>query len=235
MSKRNWLDGSFLYVAIIIYIIAGFSTLIAGDQLADMLFDEDKYFENMGAIGFFVTSLVFLYGFIKTLKLKSAGVYFYFRLAILFGLFFLFFFGGGEEISWGQRIFNIQTPESLSKINTQDETNVHNIGLFENKIHFETIFDMFWVSLTLALPLVVKFNKTIGAFLDKFFSTPRIYIGLLFLFNYLWAKVATILFKSQYGFELLPFVQAVQEVKESNYALLFVLVAIDMIRDRSRV
>ena len=71
MSKRNWLDGSFLYVAIVIYIIAGFSTLIAGDRLADMLFDEDKYFENMGAIGFFVTSLVFLYGFIVMVNTDS--------------------------------------------------------------------------------------------------------------------------------------------------------------------
>ena len=33
----------------------------------------------------------------------------------------------GEEISWGQRILAIETPESLMKINTQHEFNIHNI------------------------------------------------------------------------------------------------------------
>lgn len=35
-----------------------------------------------------------------------------------------------EEISWGQRIFQIETPESLKEINVQDETTLHNIGIF---------------------------------------------------------------------------------------------------------
>ncbi len=33
----------------------------------------------------------------------------------------------GEEISWGQRIFAITTPEQLAAINTQGETNLHNV------------------------------------------------------------------------------------------------------------
>lgn len=37
----------------------------------------------------------------------------------------------GEEISWGQRLFGFSTPAALEAINTQDETNLHNIGAFE--------------------------------------------------------------------------------------------------------
>ena len=36
-------------------------------------------------------------------------------------------FLAGEEISWGQRIFGWQTPESMEQINGQGETTLHNI------------------------------------------------------------------------------------------------------------
>ena len=36
--------------------------------------------------------------------------------------------GALEEISWGQRIFNWGTPESLGSINAQGETTIHNLG-----------------------------------------------------------------------------------------------------------
>jgi len=32
----------------------------------------------------------------------------------------------GEEISWGQSLFHWQTPEAISRINDQNETNLHN-------------------------------------------------------------------------------------------------------------
>ncbi|MCB2262838.1 MAG: hypothetical protein LGR52_07870 [Candidatus Thiosymbion ectosymbiont of Robbea hypermnestra] len=35
---------------------------------------------------------------------------------------------GFEEISWGQRIFDVETPEWLSRINMQQELNLHNIS-----------------------------------------------------------------------------------------------------------
>ena len=37
------------------------------------------------------------------------------------------FFVAGEEISWGQRVFGLETPASLETINHQGELNVHNI------------------------------------------------------------------------------------------------------------
>jgi hypothetical protein len=39
------------------------------------------------------------------------------------GLLFLI----GEEVSWGQRIFGWETPESVAAVNKQEETNLHNI------------------------------------------------------------------------------------------------------------
>jgi hypothetical protein len=42
-----------------------------------------------------------------------------------FGL--LFIMAGGEEISWGQRIFGVATPEAFEARNVQGEMNVHNL------------------------------------------------------------------------------------------------------------
>lgn len=57
---------------------------------------------------------------------------FWWKKQIFLGLIFLFiafalFFMAGEEISWGQRIFNIETPEQLAERNLQNELTVHNI------------------------------------------------------------------------------------------------------------
>ena len=37
----------------------------------------------------------------------------------------------GEEISWGQRLFELATPESLAVANAQEELSVHNVGAAE--------------------------------------------------------------------------------------------------------
>jgi hypothetical protein len=40
------------------------------------------------------------------------------------------FFAAGEELSWGQRIFGLKTPESLAAANEQGELNLHNLRVF---------------------------------------------------------------------------------------------------------
>lgn len=48
--------------------------------------------------------------------------------AVLMGLFGLGMLGlSGEEISWGQRVIGVITPERLAAVNLQSETNVHNL------------------------------------------------------------------------------------------------------------
>ena len=68
---------------------------------------------------------VFLFAivFILSLKLAFAGSRFriFFILLALAG-----FYTCMEEISWGQRIFDIQTPDFFSNHNLQNETNLHN-------------------------------------------------------------------------------------------------------------
>lgn len=51
----------------------------------------------------------------------------------------LFFFIAFEEISWGQRILNIETPESVASNNAQGELTVHNLASLHLTMHFAYI------------------------------------------------------------------------------------------------
>ena len=69
----------------------------------------------------------------------------------------LFFFGAGEEISWGQRIFGWETSEAMKEINRQDETNLHNIefgGVALTKHLFGPVLTIVILLYLVVLPLL---------------------------------------------------------------------------------
>ncbi len=84
-----------------------------------ILFDEDGVFEYLTSLFYF---LAFIFFVLSLSKLKSVFINFYIIVLAL-----ACFFIGMEEISWGQRIFNIKTPESYKKLNYQEEYNLHNL------------------------------------------------------------------------------------------------------------
>lgn len=69
----------------------------------------------------------------------AASIYF-FRLRKRSKIFILFsiglFFIAGEEISWGQRLLGIATPEKIKELNYQGEINLHNLkSIQKNLLH----------------------------------------------------------------------------------------------------
>lgn len=85
--------------------------------------EEDGPIESLQFAGLFISSLVSLgvsYRLLAIRRRLSAALY-----ALLgLGLFFV----AGEEIAWGQRVFQFQTPESLAEVNEKRELSVHNVG-----------------------------------------------------------------------------------------------------------
>ena len=83
---------------------------------------EDGPVEYLTALFLFFSSLVSFYRVFHYRKMKKP-------LWILTWtvLAFLFFFAAGEEISWGQRIFGLQSSEFFQQFNKQGETNFHNL------------------------------------------------------------------------------------------------------------
>ena len=94
------------------------------------LVKEDGLIENITAFMLLLSS-IFL--FIKLLKVGRTKR----KRWIIFNILLIafLFFGFGEEISWGQRIFSIESNEYFSEHNLQGETNLHNLKLFGLKIN----------------------------------------------------------------------------------------------------
>jgi len=87
----------------------------------------------------------------------------------LLGLFF--FFGAGEEISWGQRILNVESSEFFTQNNAQGETNFHNLVVNDTKLN-KVIFGrgigiLLLLYLAVLIPLY-KRKEGVKLFLDKF-------------------------------------------------------------------
>ncbi len=89
---------------------------------------EDKLVEDATAVLFLLSGVLLFGTAVAERKLALRCVY------VLGGA--LMVFVGGEEISWGQRIFGFATPDFLASVNNQNEFNVHNIDLHSmHKIH----------------------------------------------------------------------------------------------------
>jgi hypothetical protein len=233
MNKNKWLFQPAFYVLMVLYFVLGYITLAFGDKWAASLYPEDYYFENVGAISLFIASLISFYIFIRALQTRATTKIYWFKLLVYLGLAGLYFFGAGEEISWGQRIFHIQEPTELAEENVQHELNIHDLAIFENNklLKSDNIFTVFWLGFAVLIPFASLAWKPFKQFAEKL--TPVVYwgIGVLFIINYLGAKLAKLIFASTYTFHEISFVQAVQEVKESNYELMFIFLSLLVLWD----
>jgi hypothetical protein len=115
------------YIRLAPWIIAGTQAigiaLPASRKLALWLLLENHPVEMLTFV-----ALIFggLYGLALAWKSRQAGE------PILYPLFFLVFsvvliLIGMEEISWGQQFLHFQTPEAWGHMNSQGETNLHNL------------------------------------------------------------------------------------------------------------
>ncbi len=113
----------------------------------------------------------------------------------------LFIFGAGEEISWGQRIFGVESPEFFQKNNSQAETNLHNLvlgGVRINKLVFGTILAIVVISYVLILPQLYKRVARVRAWVDALaIPVPRPMHALVYILAY--AIVALVHSKRGHG------------------------------------
>lgn len=95
------------------------------------------------------------------------------KLFLFMLLFFAagFLFGAGEEVSWGQRIFDVQSSEFFQKNNSQGETNLHNLvvgGTKINKLLFGLILGIAIAAYCLILPTLARKFPKVMKLVQKF-------------------------------------------------------------------
>jgi hypothetical protein len=86
----------------------------------------------------------------------------------------------GEEISWGQRILGLVTPDALKEINHQGETNIHNISALQRLFNVgEMIVGLYGFT----LPLLWRTRRFRDWFarLDPLLIPPLSLVSLFFL------------------------------------------------------
>jgi hypothetical protein len=91
---------------------------------------EDGLIEWLAVVGFAAGAIVC---FRRVLRLRGRRPRRFLAVTLLLGL--AFFFCAGEEISWGQRLFGIESSEWFRANNAQEETNLHNIRIGEVKLN----------------------------------------------------------------------------------------------------
>jgi hypothetical protein len=187
---------------------------------------EDGPVEWGTCLFYFFSALVFLLTFRKTKNI-------YILLLSL-----VMFFGGGEEISWGQRIFGFKTPEGVKKENVQGEFNVHNLEFFnpldmkQQEKHglakltdLNFLFKIFTLVFGVALPVCVFHLRKFSTFSQKLrIPVPPISIGIFFLLSWLLFKYSMVHSFINNVYVREP--EAVMEIAELNSAFIMAMVAL---------
>ncbi len=113
-----------------------------------LLIQEDAFFEWWQFIGYFGAGLLFMW---QALHLKHWPPWM--RIAMAVGAVLLIFVAG-EEISWGQRIFEIKNPDYFNQHNVQAELSLHNLDTVQSVLHLGYI--ILCLGLTFAQPLLIS-------------------------------------------------------------------------------
>jgi hypothetical protein len=204
-----------------------------------MLGKEDGFFESLTAICFLATSVLF---FLKFCRDKSGNDFVFFRrkkniFFLVLGIVFLL--GFGEEISWGQRFFNLNTPEIIEQFNTQNEINFHNIIIFHGDnseglrksswalmLNTDRLFSLFWFTYCLLIPVLKRLYLSFSNWLKRV-NLPiiPIWMGAFFMTNYVISKIMELYISSKMSHYLI-------EIKECNFSVLFLLVSVYLLHNR---
>lgn len=164
----------------------------ANSDTVILLGQEDSFFEWLTALFYFISFILL----VLTFKIN--------RNIFLLLLSLVLFFGAGEEMSWGQRIFGFSTPESIDKINVQHEFNIHNTILFDGKymsgspkigwdrlLEMDLFFKIFTTVFGCFLPFLVYNIKFINKLTQKFkVPVPPISIGIFFGITWIVLKLS---------------------------------------------
>lgn len=112
---------------LLLLIVFAIGAIAVGLSLLDIdeyrrLIAEDGLVEYSSAVFWLLASLMLTASLFAGKRLRRTGT-------VLYVILILFFIVcGGEEISWGQRLFSFAPSHFIESINKQNEANLHNIG-----------------------------------------------------------------------------------------------------------
>ncbi|GEM_PF-1444768 len=172
----------FLYAIAPIFLSITLVVYHLNSDFLRVLIREDGVYEYGQAILFLLCFIVsFQINKLYKKKNRKQGLLF---LLLSLGFLFVAF----EEISWGQRLLEINTPEIMLELNTQDEISIHNLVPIQKNLHFIFIAVGFYGSF---LPIILKkYARHLHQKFSLFFPEKHLYfyffsvLGFYFLYDF---------------------------------------------------
>jgi hypothetical protein len=162
-------------------IIAGLVIALIDESLFRNIYVvEDGFLEYFTALMLFAVAVVCFTQLVRDYQNHTKA------FVIINGIIVLLMvFGAGEEVSWGQRIFGIQSNEFFLENNRQSETNLHNMtinGININKLIFSKGLVLFLILFYLLLPSLYKKKSRVQRLFDGFYiPVPKPHHGIAML------------------------------------------------------
>jgi hypothetical protein len=149
------------------------------DFFIDHYIVEDGFIEWLTVIGLLIGAVV---SFTRAKRLYNIRGFLFSLFTISLGI--LMIIAAGEEISWGQRIFGIESSQYFQENNAQGEINLHNLvvgGVRVNTLVFSLILTSCLVVFMIIVPYLYTKNTWVKNFLDssgiilpKFYQTVSV-------------------------------------------------------------
>ncbi|MBX3013222.1 MAG: hypothetical protein KF832_17015 [Caldilineaceae bacterium] len=182
-SAAEWRMSPSIMVIILLtpflLLVTGVVSALFGKAAYLWFTGEDGFAENLqqlfNALALAWAALI-MHRYWRTGERLIAGLY----LLLCVGLIFLI----GEEISWGQRIFGWETQGVMAEINTQNETNIHNLVGAKTAFKWIQLLVGAYGLLPLVLPLArvpLRWQRLYMAIIPPLALLP--YFGLLFVWK----------------------------------------------------
>lgn len=226
-----------LLVPVSIILILSYVPLFLPADLNALFTQEDRIFETLSAVFFLLTALLFVAAYFRAAeghtRLKRLS---YLALALCFLIF------AGEEISWGQRIFDTGDSEVIRSINKQNETNIHNLQWLEdrgddasfplNLLYPGTMFLIFTISVWFIIPVAAALYQPAQRFFDALMPIFPWQLFLLMILNfalYFGVKAFLKTFPELYNHPTMHSDWAITEVIEHGTALILMVITANFV------
>lgn len=182
MSSLNTIE-KIGYTLVLGVTIAGAITALISEELFMSYFTvEDGLVETLTAVFLLTAGFMMAWRAFSLRSGKSA----WFIITSLF-IALLFVFVGGEELSWGQRIFEVESSEFFKENNSQAETNLHNLVVGDvklNKLIFGKILTAGLFIYTLLFPLFYRRSEIFRKWINYFYiPVPKMHQSAVFVIS----------------------------------------------------
>ena len=148
----------------LLFLVATTALFFMDLESYEIFAKEDGVAENLSFLFYLVAGVVLLSSSFKMNHSQARGV-----LPVLLGLFFIVV--AGEEISWGQRLFEFNTPDVMKGSNTQGEFNFHNLSVVDKNdslLNQHTLLNIFVVINGVLFPIAYYFYSGFRTLVARF-------------------------------------------------------------------